>query len=104
MRRAIAFRDHTRRVAFALWLALALPPTVAHAVIVVNQPWVRPGVAGGSTEAYMNITATEGGTLVAVRSDKAASVMLQRPGALVRTADELALPPRTMIELAPGKY
>lgn len=102
--RASAFRDLTRRLAFALWLAVALPATGAHAVIVVNEPWVRPAVAGGSTEAYMNITATDGATLVAVRSDNAAKVLLHRPGTVMRTADELVLPPHTMVALAPGKY
>jgi len=104
MRRETPFRSGAPRLAFALWLALALPASGAHAVIVVNQPWVKPADAGRSTEAYMNITATEGATLVAVRSDNAAGVRLQRPGNVTRTTEELALPPRTMVELAPGKY
>ena len=104
MRRATVFPSRAHRLAFALWLAVTLPASGAQAVVVVNQPWVKPAVAGASTEAYMNLTATEGATLVAVRSDNAAGVTLHRPGNVTRTTDELALPPRTMVELAPGKY
>ncbi|HEX3633305.1 MAG TPA: copper chaperone PCu(A)C [Casimicrobiaceae bacterium] len=89
---------------FAVALALALPGADAQALTVVNQPWVRPAAAGRSTEAYMNLTSTDGATLVAARSDHAAATTLHRPGSDERAAADLALPARTIVELAPGKY
>ncbi len=38
----------------------------AHALFIVNQPWVKPGTR--NTEAYMVLTSTEGATLIGVRS------------------------------------
>ncbi len=89
---------------FAMGLALALQAMDARALTVVNQPWVRPAAAGRSTEAYMNLTSTDGATLVAARSEHAAATTLHRPGSDERAAAELALPARTIVELAPGKY
>ena len=62
-------RVRSRRLGFLLGLALSLPSLSAQALIVVNQPWVKPAVARGSSEAYMNITATDGAVLVAARSE-----------------------------------
>jgi copper(I)-binding protein len=90
--------------AFGLWLALALTATGAQALTVVNQPWVRPAAAGHSTEAYMNLTSTEGATLVAARTESAAATTLHRPGSDARAAVELALPARAIVGLAPGSY
>jgi hypothetical protein len=89
---------------FTLALALALPAARAQALTIVNQPWVRPAAAGGSTEVYMNLTSTEGATLVAARSELAAATTLHRPGSDARPAAELALPARAIVELAPGHY
>jgi copper(I)-binding protein len=52
----------------------------------------------------MNLTSTEGATLVAARSDLAAATTLHRPGSDARAAVELALPPGAIVELAPGHY
>lgn len=89
---------------FTLPFALALPAAGAQALTVVNQPWVRPAAAGRSTEAYMNLTSTEGAALVAVRSDLAAATTLHRPGSDARAAVELSLPAGAIVELAPGNY
>ena len=107
MKRATFFRGrHWRAFAplFALPLALALPAPVAQALTVVNQPWVRPAAAGHSTEAFMNLTSTEGAMLVAAHSDSAAATTLHRPGRDARAAVELALPAGAIVELAPGNY
>ena len=90
--------------ALLFYLALALSVSSAQAVTIVNQPWVRPAAAGDSTEVYMNLTSTEGATLVATRSDLAAATTLHRPGTDARPAGELALPARAIVQLAPGKY
>jgi copper(I)-binding protein len=89
---------------YAAALAFALPAGVAQALTIVNQPWVRPAAAGRSTEAFMNLTSTEGAALVAARTDSAAATTLHRPGGDPRAAAELALPAGTVVELAPGKY
>lgn len=99
-------RIQSRRLALLLGfgLALALPSPSAQALIVVNQPWVKPAAARGSSEAYMNITATDGAVLVAARSDSAARVTLLKPGTGNRASVELPLPAGTIVELAPNRY
>lgn len=52
----------------------------------------------------MNITATEGATLVGARADSAAAVTLQAPGAATRTVAKIALPAGKIVGLAPGRY
>jgi periplasmic copper chaperone A len=94
----------SRPLAILLGLAIAASGTAAQALVVINQPWVKPAAAGRSTEAYMNLTSTEGGTLVAARSDLAAATTLHRPGGDARAATELALPAGAIVELAPGHY
>jgi periplasmic copper chaperone A len=104
MKRATPTSRGRRCPAIVLWLALVLATTSAQALIVVNQPWVLPAPAGHSTEAYMNLTSTEGATLVAARSDSAAAVTLHSRGSGAGTTAELALPAGAIVELAPGKY
>ncbi|MGH8713611.1 MAG: copper chaperone PCu(A)C [Casimicrobiaceae bacterium] len=84
-------------------MTLALSAAQAQGLFVVNQPWVRPAAAGHATEAYMNLTSAEGATLVGARADGAAAVSLRGPGTNA-TIREVALPPRTIVEFAPGKY
>ncbi len=104
MTRAKRFTGGRRIPAFALCLALAFPATGGKALIVVNQPWVRPAAAGHSTEVYMNLTSTDGATLLTARTDSAAAVALHRPGNSTRAIAALALPAQTIVELAPRKY
>lgn len=104
MKHATIFFLGSGRPALALWLLLALPAAGAQALIVVNQPWVRPAGAGHSTEAYMNLTSSQGATLIAARTDSAAAVTLHRPGSDARAAVDVALPAGTIVELAPGNY
>ena len=61
-------------VAFAVLAGAAFD---AHALFIVNQPWVKPGMR--NTEAYMALTSTEGATLIGVRSSIAAQVSLRGP-------------------------
>jgi periplasmic copper chaperone A len=93
-----------RRLAALLGFVLAASGTAAQALVVINQPWVKPATAGRSTEAYMNLTSTEGATLVAARSESAAAIILHRPGRDARATVELTLPAGAIVELAPGKY
>ena len=96
----------TRRAyVLAIGWCIGLVPICAgaHAVVVVNQPWVRPAGAAQGTEVYMNLTSTEGATLVAVRTDGAATATLQGPGRRTSIVRELALPAAKVVELAPGK-
>jgi periplasmic copper chaperone A len=104
MKRATLPSRGRRCPALVLWLALVLATTGAQALIVVNQPWVRPAPAGHSTEAYMYLASTEGATLVAARSASAAAVTLHSRGSGAGTTAELALPAGAIVELAPGKY
>jgi periplasmic copper chaperone A len=92
-----------RRLNWACGLVLMLFAAHVNALFIVNQPWARPANAGRSTEVYMNLTSTDGATLVAVRTDAAKGIAIRAPGKGVQSADRLPLPPGTLVALAPGK-
>src|SRR5438132_1998307 len=85
-------------VAFVGFLASAAFD--AHALFIVNQPWVKPGTR--NTEAYMVLTSTEGATLIGVRSSIAAQVSLRGPGLRGRARKGLPLAAGAPIALTPG--
>lgn len=93
----------SRRMALRCGLVLLLLAPNAGALLIVNQPWARPAARGQVTEAYMNLTSTDGATLVAVRSGDAAAVVIRGPGKGGPTARLLRLPAGTPVALAPGK-
>ena len=72
----------------------------AHALFIVNQPWVKPGTR--NTEAYMILTSTEGATLIGVHSSIAAQVSLRSPGLRGRARKGLPLSAGTALALRPG--
>jgi copper(I)-binding protein len=73
-------------------------------VIAVSDPWVRVAPNGKSAEAFMEISSSEGATIVRVESDISAEVPMQRPGTKPAVAETIALPARTNVKLAPGDY
>ncbi len=73
----------------------------AHAVFVVNEPWVRPAEAGQATEAYMEIVSSDGATLVGARSAAAVRVMLVGTHG---ATPAVPLPAGRSMLLAPGKF
>jgi copper(I)-binding protein len=79
-------------------LAIAVCAQDARAIFIVNQPWMRPAPQGGSTEAYMDLTSTEGATLIAAHST-IANVVVRSKGA---SAGRLSLLAGKMVRLAPG--
>ncbi|HTR77901.1 MAG TPA: copper chaperone PCu(A)C [Gemmatimonadaceae bacterium] len=90
--------DRLRPFSLVLGLALVACAQDARAIFIVNQPWVRPGPQGGSTEAYMDLTSTEGAALTAVSSTIATVAIRDKrakPG-------RLSLPAGVMVRLAPG--
>jgi hypothetical protein len=73
----------------------------SHALFIVNQPWVKPGI--GTTEAYMVLESTDGATLLDARSPVAARVTLRGPGpGGDRARTSLELPAGVTITLHPG--
>jgi copper(I)-binding protein len=94
----------SRRAVCCLALALELVATEAGAMFIVNQPWVMPAPKGRSTEAYMDLTSTDGATLVAARSDAAGNVRIRGRAHAAQALPKLALPAGTMIRLAPRSY
>jgi copper(I)-binding protein len=70
-------------------------------VFVVNQPWVAPARKAQTTHAYMNLTSTEGATLLGARSEDARRVSLH--SAHSAAVAGLALPARSEVSLAPGR-
>ena len=102
MTRHFGFAKRVGRLACGL-LAMLLV-TQAHAVFIVNLPWVLPVARGGSTEVYMDLTSTEGATLMAATSDAADSVSILGPGKKTKTAQSVPLPAGTLVELRPAAY
>lgn len=91
-----------RNLNLIVGLGLSLFAASAHALFIVNQPWVRPAQSGQSTELYMNLTSTDGATLLEVRTDAAAQVVLRASGKSARTIPELPLPAGQLVALSPA--
>jgi len=85
-------------------VAVMLVAAHAQALFIVNQPWVIPAARGASTEVYMDLTSTEGATVVGVRTDAAAAAALLRPGKPSRAAESIVLAPGKLMELRPSSY
>jgi periplasmic copper chaperone A len=94
---------NVRRMAFTCGLALVLLAPDASALFVVNQPWLLPAARGQSTEAYMNLTSTDGARLVAVRTEEAAAITIAGQGKRASPIQSLLLPAGTVVALSPGK-
>jgi copper(I)-binding protein len=94
----------SRRVALACGLSLALMAQQASALFVVNQPWVRPAQQARATEAYMNLTSTDGASLVGAASTAAAAVAILAPGKTANKVDRVLLPAERVVALAPAGY
>lgn len=91
-------------VRLACGVAAMLVAAQAQAIFIVNQPWVTPAARGASTEAYMDLTSTEGATLVAVATDAAAAVAILKPGKTANKVDSVPLPERSLVAMRPGGY
>lgn len=89
-----------RRLALAGVIAFALLASDASAMFIVNQPWVRPARKAQTTHAYMNLTSTDGATLLAARSEDARRVSLRSAHSTASAG--LVLPAKSEIALAPG--
>lgn len=93
-----------RSIALVCGLALALAAQQASAVFIVNQPWVRPAQRTQTTEAYMNLTSTDGAVLVGAVSAAAAGATIRAPGKVTGQVARLPLPARKLVALSPGGY
>lgn len=100
----ITHHRRTRGIAGCLGVALALVAADASAIFIVNQPWITPAAKGRSTAAYMDLTSTEGSTLVAARSDAAGSVSIAGSKSKAGRVANLSLPAGKMIRLEKGGY
>jgi copper(I)-binding protein len=98
------FASTRRRVVLACGLGLGVMAQHASALFVVNQPWIRPAQQTQATEAYMNLTSTDGASLVGVESASAASAAILAPGQTKGTVDRLPLPAQKVVALAPEGY
>jgi len=94
-------RRHASIVALAGALALVLVASNASALFIVNQPWVSPARTGQTTNAYMNLTSTDGATLLDARSEDSRRVLVHSARA-ARVV--VALPAKSEVALAPGHH
>ena len=90
-----------RRLHFIGAISVALLTPNAEALFIVNQPWVRPALTAKTTHAYMNLTSTDGATLLGARSADALRVSIH--SARSTPAPILVLPARSEVALAPGR-
>ena len=79
---------------------LAVTAFDAHALFIVNQPWVKPGTR--NAEGYMIFTSTEGATPIGVRPSIAVRVSLRGSGGHGRARASVTLPAGTAAALRPG--
>jgi copper(I)-binding protein len=95
-----------RSLVLTLALGAGASALVAHAtgLLIVNQPWTRPALAGQATEVYMDITSTAGATLVAAASNVAATIRMRGPDRQRGEITTIALPAGRLVALAPGNY
>jgi copper(I)-binding protein len=98
------FFTRSRGVALACGFGLGLMAQQAGALFVVNQPWVLPAQKAQTTEAFMNLTSTDGASLVGVASAAAATVAILAPGQTARVVKRVSLPAHKVVALAPGGY
>jgi copper(I)-binding protein len=107
-------KKSTRAVLFGsigLVLGGGLPTSVVHAQeVTIKEPWVRGTVRGQkATGAFMQLTATESATLVAVESPVAGSVQIhemkmENDVMKMRAIQKLDLPAGKAVDLKPGGY
>ena len=97
---ALRHRLPASRLTLVGALAFALLASDASALFIVNQPWVRPARKTQTTNAYMNLTSSDGARLLAARSEAALHVSLRSAHSTAATG--LALPAKSEIALAPG--
>ena len=107
-------KHSTRAVLFSsIGLALSggFPTSVVHAQeVTIKEPWVRGTVRGQkATGAFMQLTATESASLVAVESPVAGSVQIhevkmENDVMKMRAIPKLDLPAGKSVELKPGGY
>ena len=107
-------KKSTRAVIFGsigLVLGGGLPTSVVHAQeVTIREPWVRGTVRGQkATGAFMQLTATESATLVAVESPVAGTVQIhemkmENDVMKMRAIQRLDLPAGKAIDLKPGGY
>lgn len=107
-------KHSTRAFLFgSIGLALSggLATSVVHAQeVTIKEPWVRGTVRGQkATGAFMQLTATESATLVAVESPVAGSVLIhemkmENDVMKMRPIPRLDLPAGKAVELKPGGY
>jgi copper(I)-binding protein len=83
-------------------LACALWCAHAYAVFNVTEAWVRPAGAKAATEAYMELSSSEGATIIAVRCAIAGDVSLVDPEGRPMRIAVLALPAGETVTLKPG--
>src|SRR5487761_2435792 len=99
-------KHSTRAVLFGsigLVLGSGLPTSVVHAQeVTIREPWVRGTVRGQkATGAFMQLTATEAATLVAVQIHE---MKMENDVMKMRPISRLDLPAGKSVELKPGGY
>lgn len=79
---------------------MAVASAGAHAILSINEPWVRAAADGRSAEVFMKLKSSDNATLIGVDSFAARTVAIRAPGGR-RALAELALPANVLVEIKP---
>lgn len=85
-------------------IAVVCDVVAAQGVLVVTEPWVRPGSAKQSTAAFMQLLSSTGATLTGARTALAKSVVLQSATGKVAAPMALPLPAAEVVALQASGY
>ncbi len=98
-----------KRILFIFGLMLLVLTACASGKLVVNDPWARPAIAGGTSAAYFVIdnSAGQADTLLSAASDVAQTVelhMTEMQGGVMKMMpqEKIAIPANSKVEFKPG--
>ena len=91
------------RISAIAALTLVLLSTAAHAILSINEPWVRAAAHGRSAEFFVKLRSSEGASLSRVDSFAARRVEM-RDGDSPNRLARIELPPDTLVELKAGSF
>ena len=93
-------KTRIRFVAVSAAVAMAFACTCAHAILSINEPWVRAAADGRSAEVFMKLKSSDAATLIGVDSFAARTIAIRAPDAK-RALAGLPLPANVLVEMKP---
>jgi copper(I)-binding protein len=95
----------TIRLSFSmatLATAMLITTSAAHAVLSINEPWVRPAADGRTAEVFVKLRSSEDAVLASVDSFAARRIEMRGNDGRI-AVKSIALPANAIVELKPGQ-